>query len=141
MSNKFYTENKQLGRYGSTKPRPPVGHGSGPTPTVNGADDPPYNANIGPGGPDLNTVGFPRVRAYMKSKMSPEQDASGEIVDIIGREFTPTGLAEKLKNYIDPYLNGPSKKTPVIKGNRDQQQRLDDAKTEQRKRESTMKEY
>ena len=31
----------------------------------------PYNANIGPGGPDMNRVGFPRVRAYMKAKMSP----------------------------------------------------------------------
>jgi hypothetical protein len=32
----------------------------------------PYNANIGPGGPDMNApVGFPRVRAYMKAKMSP----------------------------------------------------------------------
>ena len=32
----------------------------------------PYNANIGPGGPDMNApVGFPRVQAYMKAKMSP----------------------------------------------------------------------
>ena len=31
----------------------------------------PYNANIGPGGPDMNKVGFTRVRAYMKAKMSP----------------------------------------------------------------------
>ena len=31
----------------------------------------PYNANIGPGGPDLNRVGFKRVQAYMKAKMSP----------------------------------------------------------------------
>ena len=31
----------------------------------------PYNADIGPGGPDMNKVGFPRVRAYMKAKMSP----------------------------------------------------------------------
>lgn len=31
-----------------------------------------YNANIGPGGPDMNApVGFPRVQAYMKAKMSP----------------------------------------------------------------------
>jgi hypothetical protein len=31
----------------------------------------PYNANIGPGGPDINKVKFPRVQAYMKAKMSP----------------------------------------------------------------------
>ena len=31
----------------------------------------PYNADIGPGGPDMNKVGFTRVRAYMKAKMSP----------------------------------------------------------------------
>lgn len=31
----------------------------------------PYNANIGPGGPDMNQVGFPRVRAYVLAKMSP----------------------------------------------------------------------
>ena len=32
----------------------------------------PYNANIGPSGPDLNSrVGFPHVQAYIKSKMSP----------------------------------------------------------------------
>ena len=31
----------------------------------------PYNANIGPGGPDLNRVGFKRVQAYVKAKMSP----------------------------------------------------------------------
>lgn len=31
----------------------------------------PYNADIGPGGPDMNRVNFPRVRAYMKAKMSP----------------------------------------------------------------------
>lgn len=31
----------------------------------------PYNANIGPGGPDMNRVGFKRVQAYMKAKMSP----------------------------------------------------------------------
>ena len=30
-----------------------------------------YNANIGPGGPDMNKVGFPRVHANMKQKMSP----------------------------------------------------------------------
>jgi len=31
----------------------------------------PYNANIGPGGPDMNKVGFKRVQAYVKAKMSP----------------------------------------------------------------------
>lgn len=33
---------------------------------------PPYNADIGPGGPDMNAkVGFARVVTSMKSKMSP----------------------------------------------------------------------
>lgn len=32
----------------------------------------PYNADIGPGGPDMNArVGFPRVQTAMKQKMSP----------------------------------------------------------------------
>lgn len=33
--------------------------------------DPPYNANIGPGGPDMNVVGFDRVKCFVKAKMSP----------------------------------------------------------------------
>ena len=33
--------------------------------------NPPFGANIGSGGPDVNSVGFPRVKAYMKAKMSP----------------------------------------------------------------------
>lgn len=33
--------------------------------------DPPYNANIGPGGPDMNRVGFDRVKCFVKAKMSP----------------------------------------------------------------------
>ena len=119
MSNRFYSENKQRNLEGSTKPRPSVGYGNGPTPTVNGADDPPYNADIGPGGPDLNVVGFPRVRVYMKSKMSPEQDASGELATGIAKEVTPTmpewfnqgvdkggkmagRIADTLKNMQDP---------------------------------------
>lgn len=32
---------------------------------------PPYNANIGPGGPDMNRVGFPMVKTATKQKMSP----------------------------------------------------------------------
>lgn len=30
--------------------------------------DPPYNANIGPDGPDMNVVGFPVVKAFVKAK-------------------------------------------------------------------------
>ena len=41
---------------------------------------PPYNADIGPGGPDMNAkAGFPRVRTSMKEKMSPFFTQGGEL--------------------------------------------------------------
>ena len=77
MANRFYTNNSQR-KVDSTAARSTVSLGGVPTPKFRGADDPPYNANIGPGGPDLNRgVNFPRVRNSMKSKMSPFQGGGG----------------------------------------------------------------
>ncbi|MGH9876289.1 MAG: hypothetical protein ACRD5H_01510 [Nitrososphaerales archaeon] len=77
MSNKYHTDNPQL-RVNQTAPRPAVSPGGIPTPMFESADDPPYNADIGPGGPDMNrAVGAPYVRVHMKSKMSPFQGGGG----------------------------------------------------------------
>ena len=46
--------------------------------------EPPYNANIGPDGPDLNVVGFPTVKAYTKARfmrMEGGQDLIGPLME------------------------------------------------------------
>ena len=77
MPNRRWTDNSQLKTTDNT-PRPATGPSSTPTPMFGGADDPPYNADIGPGGPDLNRgANFPHVRVYMKSKQSPMIGGAG----------------------------------------------------------------
>ena len=93
MSNRYYTEHSQR-KIVSDKPRPPTGPGSSLQPTFSGADEPPYNADIGPGGPDMNRgANFPRVRTSMKEKMSPF--AGGEGNPLAPGEGSALGAAPK----------------------------------------------
>lgn len=105
MSNKWYGEFSQ--RHGDTAAKPPSpSPGRGPTPTWSGADVPPYKA-AGPGGPDMNTVGFPRVRVYMKSQMSPEDEGGGDIGKGVLRDLTLEGSKgfRKIGEFADYFLD------------------------------------
>jgi hypothetical protein len=72
MANRFYTDNSQR-KVSETAPRPSPSLGSSGKHQSIPETQPPYNADIGPGGPDMNRgANFPKVKVYMKSKMSPE---------------------------------------------------------------------
>lgn len=81
MSNRYYTEYSQrkVDVGGKPGPEPSLGKGGsnyGDTPE----SMPPYNANIGPGGPDMNRgADFARVKTYVKSKMSPDMSMDGMV--------------------------------------------------------------
>lgn len=66
MSNRYWTDNKQRGVVASGH-GPAYGRDGGKV--LNDTEtQPKYNENIGPDGPDLNRVGFPTVKAFVKAK-------------------------------------------------------------------------
>jgi len=131
MSNRYYTEFKQS-KVSSTAPRPSPGLGSAPQPSWSGGDDPPYEANIGPGGPDMNrATNFTRVPAHVKAKMSPEENPAGELTKKIVEEATPVGsgflgqIGRRVTAIIDA-ATGKKKEKPPVRGQRDLDQQIDD---------------
>lgn len=118
--NKFYTEFVNHKREASG-PRPSPGLGSTAQPGWSGSDDPPYNANIGPGGPDLNQgAGFARVHVYLKAKQSPEEEPIKKMIGDLGESLTPTALGEAVEKGVDWMkekigLGGKKKPTPIVR--------------------------
>lgn len=73
---------------------------------------PPYNANIGEGGPDMNRVGFPLVKAHTKQKMSPYNLGTARIAERAEREIDP----EVLKAGSSPYSDATKGLGGALKG-------------------------
>ena len=66
MSNRYWTSNPT--RKIESKGHGPAYSRDGGKHLNDRETDPPYNANIGPDGPDLNRVGFDTVKAHVKAR-------------------------------------------------------------------------
>ena len=66
MANRHWTDNKQ--RSVSSKGHGPAYMRDGGKVLNDTETQPPYPANIGPDSPDLNKVGFPTVKAFVKAR-------------------------------------------------------------------------
>ena len=136
MSNRRFTEYSQRS-VGRGEPMPPApGNGRGPTPIVS-IVAPPYSS-AGPGGPDMNVVGFSPVKAHMAAKMSPEEDPTKPIMKAVS-ETTPAGgaVGNALRSLGEQVTKGAEaigraiglkqeQKKPPVRGQRDADQEIDD---------------
>lgn len=83
---------------------------------------PPYNADIGPGGPDMNAkTQFSRVHTAMKSKMSPLLGAP-----IPAGALSQTGDSALPGSSGQPGIGGPRAPGVGVQSQRSQAQRMSD---------------
>ena len=79
MSNRYWTSNPQ--RSVTAKAHGPAYSKDGGRHLSDKETDPPYNANIGPDGPDLNRVGFETVKAFVKARFMEMPNAASNSYD------------------------------------------------------------